>query len=51
MNYKSLTMLILALLAALTAQGEVSAKKTIVEPVAIDSLTILIQAGDSYKEQ
>ena len=44
-------MLILALLAALTAQGEVSAKKKIVEPVAIDSLTLLIQAGDSCMEQ
>ena len=51
MKHKSLTMLILALLAVSTAQGEVSAKKKVVEPVAADSLTLLIQAGDSLMQQ
>ena len=51
MKHKSLTMLILALLAVSTAQGEVSAKKKVVEPVAVDSLTLLIQAGDSLMQQ
>ena len=46
MKHKSLTMLILALLAVSTAQGEVSAKKKVIEPVC-DSLQLTIQAGDS----
>ena len=51
MKHKSLTMLILALLVVSTAQGEVSAKKKVVEPVAPDTLTLLIQAGDSLMQQ
>ena len=45
--------LILALLTASTAQGEVSSKKQKnIEPVvAVDSLTLLIQAGDSLMQQ
>ena len=50
---KVITLLILALLTASTAQGEVSSKKQKkIEPVvAVDSLTILIQAGDSLMQQ
>lgn len=43
--------LILALVSVLSAQGEVSAKKKVVESVAVDSLTLLIQAGDSLMRQ
>ncbi len=43
--------LILALVSVLSAKGEVSAKKKVVEPVAADSLTLLIQAGDSLMQQ
>ena len=50
MKHKSLTMLILALLAVSTAQGEVSAKKKVIEPVC-DSLQLTIQAGDSLMQQ
>ena len=50
MKHKSLTMLILALLTASTAQGEVSAKKKVIEPVC-DSLQLTIQAGDSCMQQ
>ena len=47
------SIIILALLTASTAQGEVSSKKQKkIEPVvAVDSLTILIQAGDSLMQQ
>ena len=34
-----------------SAQGEAFAKKKVVEPVATDSLTLLIQAGDSLMQQ
>ena len=50
MKHKSLTMLILALLAVSTAQGEVSAKKKVIKPVC-DSLQLTIQAGDSLMQQ
>ena len=50
MKHKSLTMLILALLAVSTAQGEVSAKKKVIEPVC-DSLQLTIQTGDSLMQQ
>lgn len=43
--------LILALVSVLSAKGEVSAKKKVVEPVAADSLTLIIQAGDSLMQQ
>jgi tetratricopeptide (TPR) repeat protein len=42
---------ILALVSVLSAQGEVSAKKKVVESVAVDSLTLLLQAGDSLMQQ
>ena len=49
---KVTTMLILALLAASTAQGEVlSKKKSKTEEVAPDSLQLIIQAGDSCMQQ
>ena len=43
--------LILALVSVLSAQGEASAKKKVVEPVIADTLTLLIQAGDSLMQQ
>ncbi len=43
--------IILALVSVFSAKGEVFAKKKVVEPVAIDSLTLLIQAGDSLMQQ
>ena len=47
------SIIILALLTASTAQGEVSSKKQKkIEPVvAVDSLTLLLQAGDSLMQQ
>lgn len=44
------SIIILALLTASTAQGEVSAKKKVIEPVC-DSLQLTIQAGDSLMQQ
>jgi tetratricopeptide (TPR) repeat protein len=35
----------------LSAKGEVSSKKKTVEPVAVDTLTMLLQTGDSLMEQ
>ena len=46
MKHKPLTMLVLALLAVMTAQGEVSAKKK-TNVAEVDSLQLTIQAGDS----
>ena len=46
-----LTILFLALLTVLSAKGEDLAKKKVVEPIAADSLTLLIQAGDSCMKQ
>ena len=43
-------MLVLALLAAMTAQGEVSAKKK-TNVAEVDSLQLTIQAGDSCMQQ
>jgi tetratricopeptide (TPR) repeat protein len=43
--------LILALVTVLSAKGEVSAKKKVVEPVVADSLTLLVQAGDSCMQE
>ena len=43
--------IILALVSVFSAQGEAFAKKKVVEPVAVDSLTLLIQAGDSLMQQ
>ena len=51
MKHHSVTILFLALVSVLSAQGEVSAKKKVVEPVAPDTLTMLIQAGDSLMQQ
>ena len=44
-------MFILALLTVSTARGEVASKKKVVEPVAVDSLTMLLQTGDSLMQQ
>ena len=52
MIHKVLTVLILALLTVSTAQGEVtSKKKTKTVEVEVDSLQLLVQAGDSCMEQ
>ena len=52
MMHKICTMLILALLAVSTAQGEVlSKKKSKTEEVAPDTLQLIIQAGDSCMQQ
>ena len=48
---KSTTILCLALVSVLSAWGEVSAKKKVVEPVAPDTLTMLIQTGDSLMHE
>ena len=45
------SIIILALVSVFSAQGEAFAKKKVVEPVATDSLTLLIQAGDSLMQQ
>ena len=50
MKHQSVTIFILALVSVLSAWGEVSAKKK-VEPIAPDTLTMLIQAGDSLMQQ
>lgn len=41
----------LAFLTTLSVRGEVFAKKKVVEPIATDSLTLLIEAGDSCMKQ
>lgn len=46
-----IAILILALVSVLSAKGEVSAKKKAVEPIEADSLTLLIQTGDSLMQQ
>ncbi|MBP5713319.1 MAG: hypothetical protein J6X07_01300 [Prevotella sp.] len=46
-----LTVVALALVMVLSAKGEVSSKKKTVEPVAVDTLTMLLQTGDSLMEQ
>ena len=52
MMHKIWSMLILALLAVSTAQGEVlSKKKTKTEEIAPDTLQLIIQAGDSCMQQ
>ena len=55
MTHKVLTVLILALLTASTAQGEVTSKKkpkvNTVEEVEVDSLQQMVLAGDSCMEQ
>ena len=48
---KVTTILILALVSVLSAWGEVSAKKKVVEPVVADTLTMLIQTGDSLMQK
>ena len=45
------SIIILALVSVFSAQGEAFAKKKVVEPVAVDSLTLLLQAGDSLMQQ
>ena len=50
MKHQSVTIFILALVSVLSAWGEVSAKKK-VEPIAPDTLTMLIQAGDSCMQE
>lgn len=45
------TILILALVSVLSAKGEAFAKKKVVEPVAPDTLQLLIQAGDSLMQR
>ena len=51
MKHQLVTILFLALVSVLSAKGEVSAKKKVVEPVVADTLTMLIQAGDSLMQQ
>ena len=46
-----LTVIILALLTITPVRGEVLAKKKTIEPVAVDSLQLLLQAGDSCMKQ
>ena len=49
--HRILIVVALALVTVLSAKGEASSKKKIVEPVVVDSLTLLIQAGDSLMQQ
>ena len=49
--HRLLTVVVLALVTVLSAKGEVSSKKKVVESVAVDSLTLLVQAGDSLMQQ
>ena len=46
-----LTVVALALVMVLSAKGEVSSKKKVVEPVTVDTLTMLLQTGDSLMQQ
>ena len=46
-----LTVISLALLTVLPVRGEVLAKKKTIEPVAVDSLQLLLQSGDSCMQQ
>ena len=46
-----LTVVVLALLTVTAVKGEVSSKKKVVEPVAVDTLTMLLQTGDSLMQQ
>ena len=46
-----LTVIALALLTVIPVRGEVLAKKKTIEPVAVDSLQLLLQAGDSCMQQ
>ena len=46
-----ITVVVLALLTVLSAKGEVSSKKKKVEPVVADTLTVILQKGDSCMEQ
>ena len=46
-----LTVITLALLMVLPVKGEVLAKKKTIEPVAVDSLQLLLQAGDSCMKE
>ena len=48
---RTLIVITLALVTALSAKGEVSAKKKVVEPVVADTLTLLVQAGDSCMQE
>ena len=50
MMHKALTILTLALLTVSSAQGEVSAKKKVIE-AEVDTLQLIIQAGDSCMQQ
>ena len=49
--HRILIVVVLALVTVLSAKGEVSSKKKVVEPVVVDSLTILLQKGDSLMQQ
>ena len=51
MKHQSVTIFILALVSVFSAKGEVSAKKKVVEPVVADTLTLLVQAGDSCMQE
>jgi tetratricopeptide (TPR) repeat protein len=46
-----LTVIALALLTVIPVRGEVLAKKKTIEPVAVDSLQLLLQAGDSCMKE
>ena len=48
---RTLIVITLALVTALSAKGEVSAKKKVVEPIIADTLTLLVQAGDSCMQE
>ena len=51
MKHQLVTILFLVLASVLSAKGEVSAKKKVVEPVVADTLALLVQAGDSLMQQ
>jgi tetratricopeptide (TPR) repeat protein len=49
--HRIITVVVLALLTVLSAKGEVSSKKKKVDPVVADTLTVILQKGDSCMEQ
>ena len=51
MKHQLVTILFLVFVSVFSAKGEVSAKKKVAEPVVADTLTSLIQAGDSCMQE
>ena len=49
--HRIIIILILALVSVSSSKGEVSSKKKVVESVVVDTLTILLQTGDSLMQQ